>query len=94
MWLYGISAVTRPVDAIPSMRTLSGQPAGANHLLSSLMQEFNQGGKNFDSIEIVVDKKIREMEQRMMNERLDRLEKRMEEENSKMISMLLDLKKK
>lgn len=60
------------------------------------MQEFNQGGKNFDSIEIVVDKKIREMEQRMMNridERLDRLEKRMEEENSKMISMLLDLKK-
>jgi hypothetical protein len=96
VWLYGISAVTRPVDAIPSMRTLSGQPAGANHLLSSLMQEFNQGGKNFDSIEIVVDKKIREMEQRMINridERLDRLEKRMEEENSKMISMLLDLKK-
>ena len=96
MWLYGISAVTKPVDAIPSMRTPSGQPAGANHLLSSLMQEFNQGGKKFDSIEIVVDKKIREMEQRMMNridERLDRLEKRMEEENSKMISMLLDLKK-
>ena len=60
------------------------------------MQEFNQGAKNFDSIEIVVDKKIREMEQRMMNridERLDRLEKRMEEENSKMISMLLDLQK-
>ena len=94
MWLYGISAVTKPADAIPSMRTLSGQPAGANHLLSSLMQEFNQGAKNFDSIEI--DKKIREMEQRMMNridERLDRLEKRMEEENSKMISMLLDLQK-
>jgi hypothetical protein len=77
------------------MRSLSGQSAGANHLLSSLMQGFNQDGKNVDSIEMIIDKKIKEMEERMMvriEERLGRLEKRMEEGNSKMISMLLDLK--
>lgn len=59
------------------------------------MQGFNQSEKKFDSVEMIIDKKIKEMEQRMMHridERLDRLEKRMEEENSKMISMLLDLK--
>ena len=95
MWLYGISAVTKIMDATPSMRSLSGQPGGANHLLSSLMQGFNQGGKNVDSIEIIVNNKIKEMEQRMItriDERFDRLEKRMEEENSKLISMLLNLK--
>jgi hypothetical protein len=91
--VYGISAVT--VEGTPSMRSLSGQSAGANHLLSSLMQGFNQDGKNVDSIEMIIDKKIKEMEERMMvriEERLGRLEKRMEEGNSKMISMLLDLK--
>jgi hypothetical protein len=59
------------------------------------MQGFNQDGKNVDSIEMIIDKKIKEMEERMMvriEERLGRLEKRMEEGNSKMISMLLDLK--
>ncbi|XP_046441448.1 uncharacterized protein LOC124192277 [Daphnia pulex] len=93
VWVYGISAVT--VEATPSMRSLSGQSAGANHLLSSIMQGFNQDGKNVDSIEMIIDKKIKEMEERMMariEERLGRLEKRMEEDNSKMISMLLDLK--
>jgi len=87
--------VTKTVEATPSMRSLSGQSADANHLLSSLMQGFNQSEKKFDSVEMIIDKKIKEMEQRMMHridERLDRLEKRMEEENSKMISMLLDLK--
>lgn len=59
------------------------------------MQGFNQDRKNFDSITMIKDKKIKDMEQRMMakiKERLGRLEKRMEEGNSKMISMLLDLK--
>jgi hypothetical protein len=61
------------------------------------MQGFNQDRKNVDSIEMIIDKKIKDMEQRMMakiEERLGRLEKRMEEDNLKMISMLLDLKTK
>jgi hypothetical protein len=61
------------------------------------MQGFNQDRKNVDSIEMIIDKKIKDMEQRMMakiEERLERLEKRMEEDNLKMISMLLDLKTK
>ncbi len=64
-----------------------GQSAGVNHLLSSLMQGFNKDRKNVDSIEMIIDKKIKDMEQRMMakiEERLGRLEKQMKENISKM----------
>ncbi|XP_032798395.2 uncharacterized protein LOC116935139 [Daphnia magna] len=96
VWLYGISAVTKSVETSASVPSLSGKAAGANRLLASLMHGLNQGGKNIDSIETIVDKKLREMEHRMMSridERLDRLEKRMEDENSRIIALLSDLKK-
>uniref|UniRef100_A0A0P6CVR8 Histone RNA hairpin-binding protein n=1 Tax=Daphnia magna TaxID=35525 RepID=A0A0P6CVR8_9CRUS len=96
VWLYGISAVTKSVETSASVPSLSGKAAGANRLLASLMHGLNQGGKNIDSIETIVDKKLREMEHRMMSridERLDRIEKRMEDENSRIIALLSDLKK-
>ncbi|KZS18723.1 Uncharacterized protein APZ42_015275 [Daphnia magna] len=96
VWLYGISAVTKSVETSASVPSLSGKAAGANRLLASLMHGLNQGGKNIDSIETIVDKKLTEMEHRMMSridERLDRIEKRMEDENSRIIALLSDLKK-
>ncbi|KAK4002532.1 hypothetical protein OUZ56_004354 [Daphnia magna] len=62
VWLYGISAVTKSVETSASVPSLSGKAAGANRLLASLMHGLNQGGKNIDSIETIVDKKLREME--------------------------------
>ena len=55
----------------------------------------SQSGMNFESVEFIVDKKLKEMEERMTNrieERFSRLEKRMEEENLKIFTMLSDLK--
>ena len=66
--------------------------------MSTLMQGLNQrsqSGMNFESVEFIVDKKLKEMEERMTNrieERFSRLEKRMEEENLKILTMLSDLK--
>ncbi|XP_057381872.1 uncharacterized protein LOC130704467 [Daphnia carinata] len=95
VWIYGISAVTKSLETSASVPSLSGKAAGANQLLASLMHGLNQGSKNIDGIETIVDKKLREMELRMMSridERLDRIEKRMEDENSRIIALLSDLK--
>jgi hypothetical protein len=51
------------------------------------MQGFDKDRNNVDSIEIIIDKKIKDVEQRMMakiEERLGRLEKRTKENISKM----------
>lgn len=95
MWLYGISAATTSFEASPSAPSLSGQAPGANQLLSSPMRGLNQGSKITDGIELIVDKKIKDMEERLMkriDERLDRLEKRMEDDNSRIIALLSERK--
>ena len=97
VWLYCISAVTKVVESTPTC-SLLGQNSGSNELMSTLMQGLNQrsqSGMNFESVEFIVDKKLKEMEERMTNrieERFSRLEKRMEEENLKILTMLSDLK--
>ncbi|KAI9562048.1 hypothetical protein GHT06_013013 [Daphnia sinensis] len=96
VWIYGISAVTKSLENSASVPSLSGKAAGANQLLASLMHGFNRSSKNIDDIETIVDKKLREMEHRMMSridERLGRIEKKMEDDNSRIIELLSDLKK-
>lgn len=68
---------------------------GINQLLSSVMIGLNQSGNKApnNSIELVIDKKIKEMEERMMSridERFSRLEKKIEQNHLQIIAILSD----
>lgn len=94
MWLYGISAVTKVIDSSQT-RSVSGLPGGANQLLAAFVQKFDQSEATPNSLEKIIDNKIKEIEKRIMNkldERINRLEQKMEEDNKKILTLLYDIK--
>lgn len=103
MWVYGIAAVTKLTEVTQSLPTHlpADQPRGVNQLISTMMMGLSQNKDpnntaNFSGLEILVDKKLKEMEERMMNkidERLRNLEIKMDDNHGKLVSMLCSDKK-
>lgn len=105
IWVYGISVVTKTTAAPPKPFS---HPAGfaatggnINSLLSSFTPGTNAnslgGPKPFEGIEAIVDKKVKEMEERIINriqERFDLLEEKMNQNNEKLIELLTEIKSK
>lgn len=70
---------------------------GVNQFLSSMMLGLNQSGNKppSNNIELIVDRKIKEMEERMMTrieERFNCLEKRIEQGHIQIMALLSDQK--
>ena len=105
LWVYGISAVTKVISG-PLNKLSAGQTssipgnASLNSLLSSLMPALpgmsQSSAKPFGNIETLIDNKVKEMEERIVHrieERFNCLEKKIDENNEKILALLMDLKK-
>lgn len=101
IWIYGLSFATKTIAARPNAAVGFGPTGGMNQLLSSLMlgasQPVHSPTKASEGLDLSIDRKLREMEERIkkhVDHRLDAIEKKLSEDNEKLLALLSSLSNK